>query len=144
MRSLAPFVGTVAARLRRGSVKSSDPLKLVRPAQAGCCWDSTKSVSGGFFVWGDASLQMRGYFLLVVFGWGIWLMMLGLVARRLRPGSVGDGDPPGVVRPAETGDCWDFTEYPQITAQSRRGELCSPAKRRATASPRCTNLIGRG
>ena len=44
-----------------------------------------------------------------VFGWRIWLMMLGLVARRLRPGSAGDGDPPGVVRPAEAGGCWDFT-----------------------------------
>ena len=60
--------GLVAARLRRGSVGALDPCLLVRPAEAGFCWDSTELVSGGFFVWGDASLLRRGYWLLGVFG----------------------------------------------------------------------------
>ena len=42
VEDLALFVGTIAARLRRGSVWALDPLELVRPAEAGCCWDSAE------------------------------------------------------------------------------------------------------
>ena len=35
MEDLALFVGTIAARLRRGSVRGWDPLKLVRPGLLG-------------------------------------------------------------------------------------------------------------
>ena len=62
MEDLALFIGTIAARLRRGSVRVWDPLRLVRPGLLGVVGIPPKEVSGGFFVWGNASLWRRGYF----------------------------------------------------------------------------------
>ena len=52
MRSLALIVGTIAARLRRGSVGLSDPLKLVRPGLLGFVGIPLKGGSGDFIAWG--------------------------------------------------------------------------------------------
>ena len=68
MELLALFARTIAARLRRGSVGALDPLRLVRPAQAGFCWDSDKVGQWIFLRKRNASLLRRGYWLLGVFG----------------------------------------------------------------------------
>ena len=93
MEGLAPFAWScrraVEARLREGL----GSIVVGTPRPSGCCWDSAEGGQWRFFCLGERlALEAR---LLIALGLRVEsLAPIGrLVARRLRPGSVGDGDP---------------------------------------------------